>query len=139
MMVSVTMPSPTSMLTLCVSLQHVLDHAQPLQKASDAEGTIRVIRTLLAADGHAFFVIAHPRTRFGVDALAPLLERSPDLDFTCEEISEPQLVAGLEEAEYLAWMYVHVWWASSTGPGREFLENELDLEGDFNRGLFVSG
>lgn len=74
-----------------------------------------------------------------MDALAPLLERSLDLDFTCEEISEPQLVAGLEEAEYLAWLHVHVWWASSTGPGAEIFEDELDLEGDFNRGLLVSG
>lgn len=125
------------MLTFCVSLQHVLGLVQP--QASDAEGTIRVIRKHLAADGHAFFVIAHPRTRFGVDALAPLLERSLDLEFTCEEISEPQLVAGLEEAEYLAWLHVHVWWASPTGPGRAIFGDELDPEGAFNRGLLVSG
>lgn len=59
--------------------------------------------------GHAHFVVAHPRTRWGVDALVPLLLESPGLSFTCEEVSDPDLVAGLEEASYLAWLHVHVW------------------------------
>lgn len=53
--------------------------------------------------------MAHPRTRWGVDALVPLLREAPGLSFTCEEVSDPGLVAGLEEASYLAWLHVHVW------------------------------
>ncbi|CAN0026227.1 unnamed protein product, partial [Pylaiella littoralis] len=94
-------------------------------QASDAEGTIRVLRAMLAeatlsppppppsgeggGGGHAHFVVAHPRTRWGVDALVPLLEQCPELSFTCEEVTDPDLVAGLEEASYLAWLHVHVW------------------------------
>lgn len=63
----------------------------------------------LAGGGHAHFVVAHPRTRWGVDALVPLLRESPGLSFICEEVSDPELVAGLEEASYLAWLHVHVW------------------------------
>lgn len=70
-----------------------------------------MLQTLLARRGHAYFVVAHPRTRWGVDALVPLLEKSPGLEFTCEEVSDPDLVAGLEEADFLAWLYVHVWWS----------------------------
>lgn len=79
-------------------------------QTSDAEGTIRVLQTLLAKGGQAHFVVAHPRTRFGVDALVPLLEKSPGLEFTCEEVEDPELVEGIEEAAYLAWLHVHVWW-----------------------------
>lgn len=53
--------------------------------------------------------MAHPRTRWGVDALVPLLQKCPELSFTCEEICDPELVVGLEEAAYLAWLYVRVW------------------------------
>ncbi|CAN0394286.1 unnamed protein product, partial [Ectocarpus sp. 12 AP-2014] len=98
-------------------------------QASDAEGTIRVLRAMLAeapgptstpptasptappptTGGRAHFVVAHPRTRWGVDALVPLLREAPGLDFTCEEVTDPDLVGGLEEAAYLAWLHVHVW------------------------------
>ncbi|CAM9218120.1 unnamed protein product [Ectocarpus fasciculatus] len=102
-------------------------------QASDAEGTIRVLRAMLAeapgptatsaaasrtttpppaTGGQAHFVVAHPRTRWGVDALVPLLRDAPGLDFTCEEVTDPDLVGGLEEAAYLAWLYVHVWTVS---------------------------
>ncbi|CAM9145845.1 unnamed protein product, partial [Ectocarpus sp. 8 AP-2014] len=99
-------------------------------QASDAEGTIRVLQAMLAeapgptatpptaspttppppgTGGQAHFVVAHPRTRWGVDALVPLLREAPGLDFTCEEVTDPDLVGGLEEAAYLAWLHVHVW------------------------------
>ena len=107
----------------------------PAAQASDAEGTVRVLRALLAPDGHAYFVVAHPRTRFGVDALAPLLEQSPDLDFTCEEVSDPRLLAGLEEAEYLAWLQVHVWWAERAAN----VGGVTCSGGGFNPGLLVCG
>lgn len=64
--------------------------------------------------GHAHFVVAHPRTRWGVDALVPLLEQCAELSFTCEEVTDPNLVVGLEEASYLAWLHVHVWRTSPT-------------------------
>lgn len=67
-----------------------------------------------AGGGHAHFVVGHPRTRWGVDALVPLLRESPGLAFTCEEVSDPNLVAGLEEASYLAWLHVHVWREAAT-------------------------
>lgn len=67
----------------------------------------------MAEGGQAHFVVAHPRTRYGVDALVPLLKTTPGLAFTCEEVSDPGLVEGLEEAAYLAWLHVHVWWAGS--------------------------
>ncbi|CAM9875264.1 unnamed protein product, partial [Ectocarpus sp. 6 AP-2014] len=102
-------------------------------QASDAEGTIRVLRAMLAeapgpaatpptaspttppppaTGGQAHFVVAHPRTRWGVDAFVPLLREAPGLDFTCEEVTDPNLVGGLEEAAYLAWLHVHVWTVS---------------------------
>lgn len=65
-----------------------------------------------ATGGQAHFVVAHPRTRWGVDALVPLLREAPGLDFTCEEVTDPDLVGGLEEAAYLAWLHVHVWTVS---------------------------
>lgn len=56
-------------------------------QVSDAEGTIRVLRALLSRKGgQAYFVVAHPRTRYGVDALVPLLEKCPEFCFTCEEV-----------------------------------------------------
>ncbi|CAM9863545.1 unnamed protein product [Ectocarpus fasciculatus] len=64
-----------------------------------------------ATGGQAHFVVAHPRTRWGVDALVPLLRDAPGLDFTCEEVTDLD-VDGLEEAAYLAWLYVHVWTVS---------------------------
>lgn len=69
-----------------------------------------------ARGGHAHFVVAHPRTRWGVDSLMPLLRESPGLSFTCEEVSDPDLVAGLEEASYLAWLHVHVWREAAPAP-----------------------
>ncbi|CAM9725150.1 unnamed protein product [Scytosiphon promiscuus] len=71
--------------------------------------TTAEMRTTTTKGGEAHFVVAHPRTRWGVDALVPLLQKCPELSFTCEEICDPQLVAGLEEAAYLAWLYVRVW------------------------------
>lgn len=97
-----------------------------------------MLQTLLAPGGHAHFVVAHPRTRFGVDALVPLLESYPELEFTCEEVSDPDLVEGLEEAAYLAWLHVHVWWAGQEGG----LQGEGVAEdfGDFGEeGLLVVG
>lgn len=79
-----------------------------------------MLQTLLAKGGHAYFVVAHPRTRWGVDSLVPLLEKSPGLEFTCEEVSDADLVTGLEEAAYLAWLHVHVWWSV----GEPALQNE---------------
>lgn len=113
---------------MTVSVYHGL-HSQ----TSDAEGTIRVLQTLMAEGGQAHFVVAHPRTRYGVDALVPLLKQTPDLEFTCEEVKDPELVVGLEEAAYLAWLHVHVWWAG----GRKGLqEGGVDGEG---AGLLVTG
>lgn len=90
----------------------------------------------MAKGGEAHFVVAHPRTRYGVDALVPLLKNSPGLEFTCEEVSDPELVEGLEEAAYLAWLHVHVWWAG----GREGLqEAAAEGEGVGYPGLFVVG
>lgn len=83
-----------------------------------------MLRTLLARGGQAHFVVAHPRTRFGVDALVPLLENCSEFDFTCEEVSDPDLVSGLEEAAYLAWLHVHVWWRNGE------TETELVSDGD---------
>lgn len=72
-----------------------------------------MLQTLLAEGGHAHFVVAHPRTRYGVDALVPLLEQARGLEFTCEEVLDRDLIAGLEEADYLAWLKIHVWWSST--------------------------
>ncbi|CAN0306076.1 unnamed protein product [Ectocarpus sp. 13 AM-2016] len=65
-----------------------------------------------ATGGRAHFVVAHPRTLWGVDVLVPLLREAPGLDFTCEEVTDPDLVGRLEEAAYLAWLHVHVWTVS---------------------------
>lgn len=95
-----------------------------------------MLQTLMADGGQAHFVVAHPRTRYGVDALVPLLKNSPNLEFTCEEVSDPGLVEGLEEAAYLAWLHVHVWWAG----GREgFQEPATEGEGVGCVGLLVAG
>lgn len=69
-----------------------------------------MLRALLAKGGEAHFVVAHPRTRFGVDALPPLLEKCHEFEFTCEEVKDPAFISGLEEAEFLAWLHVHVWY-----------------------------
>lgn len=96
------------------ALSAVHAHSLPFSpwQASDAKGTIRVLRALLAPGGQAHFVVAHPRTRFGVDMLVPLLEDCPEFEFTCEDVTDPRLLSGLEEAGFLAWLHVHVRWAN---------------------------
>lgn len=105
-------------------------------QVSDAGGTIKVVRTLLARDGVAHFVVAHPRTRFGVDAFIPLLEECLDLEYVCHDVTDKHLVNGLDEADYLAWLHISVWWSKQSAEECTSLLVEDDLEG---KNIYIAG